>query len=94
MAAAERASLKRNRSTLSPLLTLLHWPGWHSDNRIVKGLPDRWHGLRQHPGAPALYDTERTAVLFCEIVNRWNVWEVGRYLPPKRCNRVDACDMQ
>ena len=20
-------------------------------NRIVKGLPDRWHGLRQHPGA-------------------------------------------
>ncbi len=90
MAAAERASLKRNPSTLSPLLTLLHLPGWHSDKRIVKGLPDRWHGLRQHPGALALYDTERTAVLFCEIVNRWNVWEAGRYLPPKRCNRVDA----
>ncbi len=90
MAAAERASLKRNPFTLSPLLTLLHWPGWHSDKPYVKGLPDRWHGLRQHPGALRVYDTERTAVLFCEIVNRWKRWEAGRYLPPKRCNRVDA----
>ncbi len=51
MAAAERASLKRNPFHLSPLLTLLHWPAGTRTNRIVKGLPDRWHGLRQHPGA-------------------------------------------
>ncbi len=94
MAAAERASLNVTRSTLSPLLTLLHWPGWHRTNRIVKGLPDRWHGLRQHPAHSALYDTERTAVLFCEIVTAGNVWEAGRYLPPKRCNRVMPDDMQ
>lgn len=52
MAAAERASLKRN--PFHPFATFdtaaLARAGTRT-NRIVKGLPDRWHGLRQHPGA-------------------------------------------
>ncbi|MCZ5771097.1 exonuclease domain-containing protein [Escherichia coli] len=72
MAAAERASLKRNPFHRFRRSTLLHLPGWHSDKPYCQRLAQTgWHGLRQHQAHSALYDTERTAVLFCEIVNRW-----------------------
>lgn len=72
MAAAERASLKRNPFHPFATFDTAALAGLAlRTNRIVKGLPDRWHGLRQHQAHSALYDTERTAVLFCEIVNRW-----------------------
>jgi ribonuclease T len=72
MAAAERASLKRNpfhpfvtfdTAALSGLAlgqTVL------SKACITAGID--FDGTQAHS---ALYDTERTAELFCEIVNRW-----------------------
>lgn len=91
MAAAERASLKRN--PFHPFATF--------DTAALAGLAlgqtvlskacqtagMDFDSTRAHS---ALYDTERTAVLFCEIVNRWKRLGGWRYLPPKRCNRVDA----
>lgn len=72
MAAAERASLKRN--PFHPFVTF--------DTAALSGLAlgqtvlskaclaagMEFDGTQAHS---ALYDTERTAVLFCEIVNRW-----------------------
>ena len=72
MAAAERASLKRN--PFHPFVTF--------DTAALSGLSlgqtvlskaclaagMEFDGNQAHS---ALYDTERTAVLFCEIVNRW-----------------------
>ncbi|EJI5394881.1 ribonuclease T [Salmonella enterica] len=72
MAAAERASLKRN--PFHPFVTF--------DTAALSGLAlgqtvlskaclaagMEFDGEKAHS---ALYDTERTAVLFCEIVNRW-----------------------
>ncbi len=72
MAAAERASLKRN--PFHPFATF--------DTAALAGLAlgqtvlskacqtagMDFDSTRAHS---ALYDTERTAVLFCEIVNRW-----------------------
>ena len=67
MAAAERASLKRN--PFHPFATF--------DTAALAGLAlgqtcqtagMEFDSTQAHS---ALYDTERTAVLFCEIVNRW-----------------------
>ena len=72
MAAAERASLKRN--PFHPFVTF--------DTAALSGLAlgqtvlskacitagIEFDGTQAHS---ALYDTERTAELFCEIVNRW-----------------------
>ena len=72
MAASERASLKRN--PFHPFVTF--------DTAALSGLSlgqtvlskaclaagMEFDGNQAHS---ALYDTERTAVLFCEIVNRW-----------------------
>jgi ribonuclease T len=72
MAAAERASLKRN--PFHPFVTF--------DTAALSGLAlgqtvlskacitagMEFDGTQAHS---ALYDTERTAELFCEIVNRW-----------------------
>ena len=72
MAAAERASLKRNPFHPFATFDTAALAGLALGQTVLsKALPDRWHGLRQHPAHSALYDTERTAVLFCEIVNRW-----------------------
>lgn len=51
MAAAERASLKRNPFHPFATFDTAALAAGTRTNRIVKGLPDRWHGLRQHPGA-------------------------------------------
>ncbi len=93
MAAAERASLKRN--PFHPFATF--------DTAALAGLalgqtvlsesasPDRWHGLRQHPGAlRAVRHRTHCCARFVKSSTAGNVWEAGRYLPPKRCNRVDA----
>ncbi len=51
MAAAERASLKRNPFHPFATFDTAALAGLAlRTNRIVK-TPDRWHGLRQHPGA-------------------------------------------
>ncbi len=31
-----------------------------------------------------LYDTNRTSLLFCELVNRWKNWVVGHYQRPNQ----------
>lgn len=51
MAAAERASLKRNPFHPSPLLTLLHWPGWHSDKPYCQRLARQLAWTSTAPGA-------------------------------------------
>lgn len=71
MAAAERASLKRN--PFHPFATF--------DTAALAGLALGQTVLSKacqtagmdfdSTGRTPLYDTERTAVLFCEIVNRW-----------------------
>ena len=79
MAAAERASLKRN--PFHPFVTFdtaaLSGPALGqtvlSKACITAGIA--FDGTRAHS---ALYDTERTAELFCEIVNRWKRWAAGR----------------
>ena len=80
MAAAERASLK-----------LLHWPGWHSDKpycqRLARQLAWTSTAPRRTPRC-----TTPNALLCCFVKSSTagNVWEAGHYLPPQRCNRVDA----
>ena len=81
MTAAERAGLKRNpfhpfvtfdTAALSGLAlgqTVL------SKACIAAGMP--FDGAQAHS---ALYDTEQTAQLFCEIVNRWK--RLGGWPPP------------
>ncbi len=92
MAAAERASLKRNpfhpfatfdTAALAVGLAL-------GQTVLSKACQTAGMDFDSTQAHSALYDTERTAVLFCEIVNRWKRREAGRCLPPKRCNRVDA----
>ncbi len=91
MMAAADAPQRATRSTLSPLLTLLHWPGWHSDKPYCQRLarPLAWTSTapRRTPRC-----TTPNALLCCFVKSSTagNVWEAGRYLPPKRCNRVDA----
>ena len=72
-------------------LTLLHWPGWHSDKPYCQRLarPLAWTSTapRRTPRC-----TTPNALLCCFVKSSTagNVWEAGRCLPPKRCNRVDA----
>ncbi len=52
MAAAERASLKRNPFHPFATFDTAALAGLALGQTVLsKGLPDRWHGLRQHPGA-------------------------------------------
>ena len=72
MAAAERASQKRNPFQSFATLTLAALAGWHSDKPYCQEVarPLAWTSDSTWAHS-ALYDTERTAVPFCEIVNRW-----------------------
>ena len=72
MAAAERASLKRTPFHPFATFDTAALAGLALGQTVLsKACLNSWHGLRQTQAHSALYDTERTAVLFCEIVNRW-----------------------
>lgn len=72
MAAAERASLKRNPFHPFATFDTAALAGLALGQTVLsKACQTAGMDFRQHLCAPALYDTERTAVLFCEIVNRW-----------------------
>ncbi len=87
MAAAERASLKRNpfhpfatfdTAALSGLVlgqTVL------AKACLAAGIP--FDSSQAHS---ALYDTLQTAKLFCELVNRWKNWVAGRCQRQNRGN--------
>ena len=65
MAAAERASLKRN--PFHPFATF----DTAAQTVLSKACQTAGMDFDSTQAHSALYDTERTAVLFCEIVNRW-----------------------
>lgn len=91
MAAAERASLKRN--PFHPFATF--------DTAALAGLALGQTVLSKACQTAGMdFDSTRrtprcttpNALLCCFVKSSTagNVWEAGRYLPPKRCNRVDA----
>lgn len=91
MAAAERASLKRNPFHPFATFDTAALAGLALGQTVLsKACQTAGMDFDSTQAHSALYDTERTAVLFCEIVNRWKRLGAGRCLPPKRCNRVDA----
>lgn len=91
MAAAERASLKRNPFHPFATFDTAALVGLALGQTVLsKACQTAGMDFDSTQAHSALYDTERTAVLFCEIVNRWKRLGGWRYLPPKRCNRVDA----
>ena len=69
MAAAERASLKRNPF---PTFDTAALAGLALGQTVLsKACQTAGMDFDSTQAHSALYDTERTAVLFCEIVNRW-----------------------
>lgn len=91
MAAAERASLKRNPFHPFATFDTAALAGLALGQTVLsKACQTAGMDFDSTCAHSALYDTERTAVLFCEIVNRWKRLGGWRCLPPKRCNRVDA----
>ena len=69
MAAAERASLKRN--PFHPFDTAALAGLALGQTVLSKACQTAGMDFDSTQAHSALYDTERTAVLFCEIVNRW-----------------------
>ncbi|VTQ22131.1 ribonuclease T [Escherichia coli] len=91
MAAAERASLKRNPFHPFATFDTAALAGLALGQTVLsKACQTAGMDFDSTQAHSALYDTERTAVLFVKSSTAGNVWEAGRYLPPKRCNRVDA----
>ncbi|CAK5462920.1 ribonuclease T [Escherichia coli] len=92
MVAAERASLKRNPfHPFATFDTAALVPGWHSDKpycqRLARQLAWTSTAPRRTPRC-----TTPNALLCCFVKSSTagNVWEAYHYLPPQRCNRVDA----
>ncbi|MEO3104723.1 exonuclease domain-containing protein, partial [Escherichia coli] len=72
MAAAERASLKRNPFHPFATFDTAALAGLALGQTILsKACQTAGMDFDSTQAHSALYDTERTAVLFCEIVNRW-----------------------
>ncbi len=73
MTAAERASLKRNPfHPFATFDTAALWLGLALGQTVLsKACQTAGMDFDSTRAHSALYDTERTAVLFCEIVNRW-----------------------
>ena len=72
MAAAERASLKRNTCHPFDTIDTAALDGLAlGQNELSKASQTAGMDFDSTQAHSALYDTERTAVLFCEIVNRW-----------------------
>ncbi len=91
MAAAERASLKRNPFHPFATFDTAALAGLALGQTVLsKACQTAGMDFDSTQAHSALYDTERTAVLFCEIVNRWKRLGGWPLPPPKRCNRVDA----
>lgn len=72
MAAAERASLKRNPFHPFATFDTAALAGLALGQTVLsKACQTAGMDFDSTQAHSALYDTERTAVLFCEIVNRW-----------------------
>ena len=72
MAAAERASLKRNPFHPFATFDTAALAGLALGQTVLsKACQTAGMDFDSTQALSALYDTERTAVLFCEIVNRW-----------------------
>ncbi|MCS1223794.1 ribonuclease T [Escherichia coli] len=72
MAAAERASLKRNPFHPFATFYTASLAGLALGQTLLsKACQTPGMDFDRTPAHSALYETERTAVLFCEIVNRW-----------------------
>ena len=72
MAAAERASLKRNPFHPFATFDTAALAGLTLGQTVLsKACQTAGMDFDSTQAHSALYDTERTAVLFCEIVNRW-----------------------
>lgn len=90
MAAAERTALKRNpfhpfvtfdTASLSGLVL--------GQTVLAKACSTAGLGFNSNEAHSALYDTEKTAELFCEIVNRWK--RLGGW-PPTTSASIDSAE--
>ncbi len=55
-------------------------------SRAVQAAGLDWNSAEAHS---AVYDTERTALLFCTILNRWHAAQTGRSVPHARSTAIE-----